>query len=78
MLIKEPPTMTYKGLQKSTATSMAYLASTAILWLVLERYGLMQVVSTSWICPIFNVLRKSCDAITKLLVTKFKVPFEIT
>ena len=75
LLIKEPPTMTHKDLQKSTATSMAW---TAKLWLVLERCGLMQVVSTLWICGIFNFLRKSYDAITKLLVTKFKLPFEIT
>ena len=38
LLIKEPPTMTHKDLQKSTTTSMA---GAAILWLVLERYGLM-------------------------------------
>ena len=75
LLIKEPPTMTHKDLQKSTATSMAW---TAKWWLVLEHYGLMQVVSTLWICGICNALRKSYDAITKLLVTKFKLPFEIT
>ena len=73
LLIKEPPTMMHKDLQKSPATSMAW---TTKLWLVLERYGLMQVVSALWICGMFNVLKKSDDAIMKLLVTKFKLLFE--
>ena len=34
--------------------------------------------STLWLGGICNVLRKSYDAITKLLSTKFKLPFEIT
>ena len=42
----------------------------------MERYGLMQVVSALWICGMFNVLKKSDDAIMKLLVTKFKLLFE--
>ena len=34
--------------------------------------------STLWLGGICKVLRKSYDAITKLLLTKFKLPFEIT
>ena len=54
--------MTHKDLQKST---------TGTLWF---DAGSKYIVDLG----IFNVLTKSCDAITKFLVTKFKLPFEIT
>ena len=56
LLNKEPPTMTHKELQQSTATGMVWAA---ILWLVLERCGSMQVKILD---GIFKVLRKSDDS----------------
>ena len=46
LLNKEPPTMTHKDMQKSTATIVAW---TAKLWLVLERCGLIQAVHCGWV-----------------------------